>query len=146
MKEIPCAFIFRLHGKLLPYAIEKVGFGCANALVYVHMDQCLIQFWFFLFLCRILIWGKMPSTEIIIILFHEDNECQSNIWSSNTKTYMRLIITDRTEIIYSMYRAGEVSVHEHAARGLPNLIPLEGGERIIQDQDQQMLPHVVREW
>ena len=24
---------------------------------------------------------------------------------------MRLIITDRTEIIYNMYRAGEVSVH-----------------------------------
>ena len=37
--------------------------------------------------------------------------CQSNIWSSDTKTYMRFIITDRTKIIYSMYRAGEVSVH-----------------------------------
>ena len=34
---------------------------------------------------------------------------------------------------------------EHAARGLPNPIPLEGEVRIIQDQDQQMLPHVVRE-
>ena len=31
---------------------------------------------------------------------------------------MRLIITGRTKIIYSMYRAGEVSVHEHAS-GLP---------------------------
>ena len=56
--------------KSLPYAIEKVGFACANALIYVHMDQCLIHF---LFLCLIRIWGKMPSTEIIITLFQEDN-------------------------------------------------------------------------
>ena len=42
---------------------------------------------------------------------HIWHECQSNIWSSDTMTYMRLIITDRTKIIYSMYRAVEVSVH-----------------------------------
>ena len=35
----------------------------------------------------------------------------SNIWPSDTKTYMRLIITDRTKIIYSMFRADYVSVH-----------------------------------
>ena len=49
-------------------------------------------------------------------------------------------------IIYSMYRAGEVSVHrEYAASGLPNLTRLEG-VRFIQAQDQQVLPPVVREW
>ena len=42
---------------------------------------------------------------------HVWHECQSSIWSSNTKTYMRLIITDRTKIIYSMNREGEVSVY-----------------------------------
>ena len=31
--------------------------------------------------------------------------------SLDTKTYMRLIITDITKIIYSMYREGEVSVY-----------------------------------
>ena len=39
------------------------------------------------------------------------HECQSSIWSSDTKIYMRLIITDRTKIIYSMYREREVSVY-----------------------------------
>ena len=38
------------------------------------------------------------------------------------------------------------SYTEHAARGLPNPIPLEGEVGIIQDQDQRMLPHVVRKW
>ena len=41
--------------------------------------------------------------------WHIWHECQSNLWSS--KTYMRSIITDRTKIIYNMYRADEVSVH-----------------------------------
>ena len=50
------------------------------------------------------------------------------------------------KIIYSMYRAGEVSVHLHAASGLPNPTRLEGEVRFIQAQDQQVLPHVVREW
>ena len=48
----------------------KVGFACANALIYVHIYQCLIHF---LFLCHIRIWGKMPTTKIIITLFQEDN-------------------------------------------------------------------------
>ena len=30
-------------------------------------------FFYFLFLCHIRIWGKMPSAEIIITLFQEDN-------------------------------------------------------------------------
>ena len=42
---------------------------------------------------------------------HFWHECQFSIWSSDTKTYMRLIITDRTKIDYNMYREGEVSVH-----------------------------------
>ena len=58
---------------------------------------------------------------------------------------MRLIITDRTKIIYSMYREGEIYT-EHAASGLPNPTPLEGEVRFIQATDQQMLQHVVREW
>ena len=49
------------------------------------------------------------------------------------------------KIIYSMYRAGEISVHQHAANGLPNPTRLEGEVWFIQDQDQQVLPHVVWE-
>ena len=41
-----------------------------HSFIYVHMDQYLIHF---LFLCHIRIWGKMPTTEIIITLFQEDN-------------------------------------------------------------------------
>ena len=62
---------------------------------------------------------------------------------------MRLIITDRTKIIYSMYRVCTERVRspytEHAASGLPNPTPLEGEVRFIQATDKQMLPHVVRE-
>ena len=36
---------------------------------------------------------------------------QSKTRSSDTKTHMRLMITDKIKTIYSMYRAGEVSVH-----------------------------------
>ena len=43
--------------------------------------------------------------------YHIWQECQSNIWSADTKTYMRLIITKQLKIIYTMYRACEVSVH-----------------------------------
>ena len=35
---------------------------------------------------------------------------------------------------------------KHAASGIPNPTRLEGEVRFIQDQDQQVLPHVVREW
>ena len=49
------------------------------------------------------------------------------------------------KIIYSMYRAVRSPYIEHAASGL--LIPtrLEGEVRFVQAQDQQVLPHVVRE-
>ena len=72
---------------------------------------------------------------------HIWHECQSNIWSSDTKKYMHLKITDKNKITYSMYRAVE-----HAASGLPNPTPLEGEVGFIQAQYQQVLPHVVREW
>ena len=58
---------------------------------------------------------------------------------------MRLIITDRTKIIYSMYREGEVSVHRACCERNTQPYSL-GGGGIIQDTDQQMLQHVVREW
>ena len=50
------------------------------------------------------------------------------------------------KIIYSMYRAGEVSVHRAIASGLPNHTRLDGEVRFIQAQDQQVLPQEVREW
>ena len=50
------------------------------------------------------------------------------------------------KIIYSMYRAGEVSVHRACCEGLPNPTRLEGEVRFVQSQDQPVLPHVVREW
>ena len=78
--------------------------------------------------------------------YHIWHECQSNIWSSDTKTYMCLIITDRTKIIYSMTERAMSPYIEHAASGLPNPTPVEEEVRLIQAQDQQMLPHVVREW
>ena len=43
------------------------------------------------------------------------------------KTYMRLIITDRTRIIYSMYRAGEVSVHRACCERATQPYSLGGG-------------------
>ena len=61
---------------------------------------------------------------------------------------MRLIIIDRTKIIYSMYREGEVSVHRACCERTTAVNPtaLEGEVRFIQAIDQQMLLHVVREW
>ena len=46
---------------------------------------------------------------------------------SDTKTYMRLIITDRTKIIYSMYREGEVSVHRACCERTTQPYSLGGG-------------------
>ena len=68
--------------------------------------------------------------------------------SSDTKTYMRLIITDRTKIIKFTVCTERVRspYTEQAASGLPNPTPLEGEVRFIQATDQQMLQHVVREW
>ena len=43
--------------------------------------SALYSFYIFIFyfLCRIRIWGKMPSTEIIITLFQEDNIFGTNV-------------------------------------------------------------------
>ena len=62
---------------------------------------------------------------------HVWHECQSSIWSSDTKTYMRLIITDRTKIIYSMYREGEVSVHRACCERTTQPYSLGGGGTIF---------------
>ena len=43
---------------------------------------------------------------------------------------MRLIITDRTKIIYSMYRAGEVSVHQACCERATEPYSLGGGGTI----------------
>ena len=59
---------------------------------------------------------------------------------------MRLIITDITKIIYSMYRTSEVSVHRACCERAIQPYSLGGGGTIYPAQDQQMLPHVDREW
>ena len=62
---------------------------------------------------------------------------------------MRLIITDRTKIIYSIYREVEVSVHRACCERTTqpySLGGVGGGVRVIQATDLQMLQHVVREW
>ena len=45
--------------------------------VQTHSYMCIwisaSYIFYFLFLCHIRIWGKMPSAEIIITLFEEDN-------------------------------------------------------------------------
>ena len=43
------------------------------------------------------------------------------------QTYMRLIITDRTKIINSMYRDGEVSVHRACCEWTSQPYSLGGG-------------------
>ena len=63
----------------------------------------------------------------------------------NTKSYMRLIITDRTKLFTVCKERVRSPYTEHAASGFTNPTPLEGEVRFIQAQDQQMLPHVVRE-
>ena len=50
------------------------------------------------------------------------------------------------KIIYSMYRAVRTPYIEHAESGLPKPTRLEREVRFIQDQDQQVLWHIVREW
>ena len=52
------------------------------------------------------------------------------------------------KIIYGMYRAGEVSVYRACSERAtqPYSLGGGGGVRFIQTQDQQVLPHVVREW
>ena len=52
------------------------------------------------------------------------------------------------KIIYSIYRAGEVSIHRACCKlaTQPYSFGGWGGVRFIQAQDQQVVPHVVREW
>ena len=48
------------------------------------------------------------------------------------------VIDIKVKIIYSMYRADEVSVHRACCEWLPNPTGLEGEIRFIQAQDQQV--------
>ena len=50
------------------------------------------------------------------------------------------------KIIYSVYRAGVVSVHQACCERANQPYSLGGGNTICQAQDQQVLPHVIREW
>ena len=77
---------------------------------------------------------------------HIWHECQANIWSSNTKTFMRLIITQHLKI-YSMYRTGEVSVHRACCERATQPYSLRVGVQFIQAQDQQLLrsPRMITE-
>ena len=50
------------------------------------------------------------------------------------------------KIVYSVYRAGEVSVHRACLERAYQPYLLGGGGTICQAQDQQVLQHVVREW
>ena len=52
------------------------------------------------------------------------------------------------KIIYNMYTAGEVSVHRACCERATQTYSLGVvvGVRFIQAQDQQVLPHVIREW
>ena len=60
---------------------------------------------------------------------------------------IRAVDNNKTmKIIYSMYRAGKVSIHRACCERVPNPTRLEGEVRFIQAQDQQVLAHVVREW
>ena len=71
---------------------------------------------------------------------HIWHECQFNIWSSDTTTYMRLIITKQLKLFTVCTEQVRSLYIEHAASGLPNHTPLEGEVRFIQAQDQQVLP------
>ena len=56
--------------------------------------------------------------------------CLSNIWSSDTKTYMRLIIAKQWKLFTVCTEQVRSPYIEHAASGLPNPIRLEGGGTI----------------
>ena len=57
----------------------------------------------------------------------------SNIWSSDTKTYMHLIITKQWKLFTVCTEQVRSPYIEHAASGLPNLTCLEGGYTIYPD-------------
>ena len=50
------------------------------------------------------------------------------------------------KIIYSTFRADEVSVHRARCERATQHYSLGGELRSIPAQDQQVLPHVVQEW
>ena len=58
------------------------------------------------------------------------HKCQSKTRSSDTKTHMRVMITDKTKTIYSMYRMGEVSVHRICCERATQPYSLGGGGTI----------------
>ena len=93
-------------------------------------------------------WLILIDHIIIITLFQEDNIFGINAsltYDSDTKTYMHLIITDRTKIIYSIYLAGEVSIHRGCCERATQPYSLGGGGTIYLGSRQQMLPH-IRGW
>ena len=77
---------------------------------------------------------------------HIWHEYQSNIWSSDTKTYMRLIITKQWKIFTVCTEQVRFPYIEHAVSGIPNPTRLAGEAWFIQAQNLHELPHVVREW
>ena len=88
---------------------------------------------------------------IKITLFQEGNifgtnAGLANIWSSNIKIYMHLIITKQWKLFAACTELVRSPYIKHAASGLSNPTRLEGEVRFIQAQDQQVLPHVIREW
>ena len=84
------------------------------------------------------------NNNIISRGWHVWHECQSIIWSWITNVNMSLM-TEQVEIIHSMYRAGEVSVHraccERATQ--PYSRGGGGGVRFAQAQDQQVTRDVT---
>ena len=72
----------------------------------------------------------------------------STVWSSITKVEMTLAI-EHASIIYSMYRAGEVSVHRACCERATQPYSYEGGDTFDQAQDQQVVtthsPRIVTE-
>ena len=93
--------------------------------------------------------SPLPPNLLIIILFQDDNifGTIANVtyvlrykdiraFDNNKKWKLFTVCTEQVRSPYI----------EHAASGLPNSIRLEGEVRFVKAQDQQVLPHVVREW
>ena len=93
--------------------------------MYLHCIKMLCQ-------VKYTCYNNNNNNNFILRGWHIWHECQSYLWSSDTKTYMRLIITDRTKISYSMYRAGEVSVYRACCMRATQPYSLGGGGTICQ--------------
>ena len=78
-----------------------------------------------LFLSRLYLSLPPPTNLLIIILFEEDNifgtiaSVAYGIWSSDTKTYMRLIITKQWKLFTVCTEQVRSPYIEHAASGIP---------------------------